>query len=89
MNFFEYSYTTNRTAVAGIVRIMVGFNPLYKALTPSVLAIFNPIINILVFILEIWTRLLITSAGNMAVHKQIPPTEPAIDVRNIPISSFF
>lgn len=69
--------------------MIVGLSPLYKAVIPSVRAMFKPIINIFISILLICTRLLITSAGKMAVHRQIPPTDPAAIVRNNPMSSFF
>lgn len=47
MNFFEYSYTTNRTAVDGMVRINVGFKPLYRASGPSFFTIVLPTESIL------------------------------------------
>lgn len=50
---------------------------------------FAPTDNMLVLRLFIWIRLLITSAGNMTVHKTIPPAAPATIVRQSPMSSFF
>ena len=69
---------TNRAAVDGIVRINVGNRPLYKPDIPFFLTICLITFTIGSFELSICILDLQTSKGNIAVHKQMPPTAPAI-----------